>query len=334
MAFEAITLDEVQPGKPVTNDLMEKIKYNFDYLYGLLGASGVIGVPNQSFEIDADEDGVPDQWTKNLYAGGGGAYETDDVIHGARAFKFTHPGGAGNGGGYLTSDYIEAAGGSHVGLRLWLKCSAAGIKVEAKLLCYDEDKIALAGGDADRTAYTSVANPIVWANVGGTVDLPADTRYVKVQLHGGVDDTDVAGTVLFDFPNLLITQTNLHHEVFEAGDELLQSANTTRNITETSWYLVKSIKLARGGTVRTYFELSGLTGNYQSYAQIRRNGVAVGTIRTKTVQDWEAFTEDIAGWTAGDHCEVWCYVVATAVEGIRNFRVYVDDLFTTVQITD
>ncbi len=334
MAFEAITLAEVQPGEPLTNDVMEKIKYNFDYLYGLLGATGVIGVPNQSFEIDADEDGVPDQWTKNLYAGGAGAYEETDLVHGAKAFKFTHPGGAGNGGGYLTSDYIEAAGGSQIGLRFWLKCSAAGIKVEAKLLCYDEDKIALAGADADRTVYASVDNPTAWANVGGTAALPADTRYVKIQLHGGVDDIDVAGTVLFDFVNLLLTQTNLHHEVFEAGDELLQSANTSRSISHTVWTLYKSIKLARGGTVRTYFELSGLTGDYQSYAQVRRNGVAVGTIRTKTVQDWEAFTEDISGWDAGDHCEVWCYVVATAVDGIRNFRIKVADTFTTDAITD
>src|SRR3989304_3787992 len=100
MAFTSITQAEIAAGQPVTQALMQKIKDNDDYLYSQVGAgvSGEGGIPNGSFEIDADSDGVPDGWTKNLYPAGGGAIETTNPSHGAQAYKFTQQAGAAAGG--------------------------------------------------------------------------------------------------------------------------------------------------------------------------------------------------------------------------------------------
>src|SRR3990172_5329481 len=112
MAFDPITQAEIAAGQPVTQALMQKIKDNDDYLYSQIGAggSGEGGIPNGSFEIDADQDGVPDGWTKNLYPAGGGAIETASPAHGANAYKFVQQAGPGNGGGYLDlNDYLPCA---------------------------------------------------------------------------------------------------------------------------------------------------------------------------------------------------------------------------------
>ncbi|MBU1864247.1 MAG: hypothetical protein KKH94_11330 [Candidatus Omnitrophica bacterium] len=224
MGYEAITNEEIIVGKPVTNPLMAKIKGNLDYLLGQIGVNTLSGIiPNASFEIDSDEDGIPDQWTRNLYPGGSGAYEETDIIHGSKAYKFVHPGGDGNGGGYLTSDYIEAAGNTQLNVRFWLKTTNAAIKVQGKILCYDTDKIQLSGGDAEKTFYSSVANPTSWTNIEGSlVTLPVATRYIKVRLLGGVDDTNQTGIVYFDlvaFPiiDLSITEGKIGNAAVSQG---------------------------------------------------------------------------------------------------------------------
>ena len=73
MSYSALTTDETTAGKPGKQSLFRKIKDNFDYLYSLIASqSAGAGVPNGSFEIDSDSDGVPDNWTRSLYSGGAG----------------------------------------------------------------------------------------------------------------------------------------------------------------------------------------------------------------------------------------------------------------------
>ena len=99
MGYDAILSTEVDVDSPGKAELFQKIKDNFDYLYSLIG--GPVEVPNGSFEIDTDADGVPDNWTLNLYAGGSAAFDTTTPAHGANAYKFTRASGASNGRGYL-----------------------------------------------------------------------------------------------------------------------------------------------------------------------------------------------------------------------------------------
>ena len=153
-------------------------------------------IPNGSFEIDSDSDGIPDEWERGLYPGGEGGYDSGESAHGARSYRFVHPGGRGNGGGYLESGLFPASRLFFPPVRFACKASAAGIKVACVIRCYDAGKAFL----GEREVYASVSNPTAWSlvvvtNVSG---VPGGTEFVKVRLIGGKDDTDAAGTVWFD----------------------------------------------------------------------------------------------------------------------------------------
>ncbi|MDI9562514.1 MAG: hypothetical protein QM235_15215, partial [Pseudomonadota bacterium] len=91
MGYSAILSSEVDVDSPGKAELFQKIKDNFDYLYSMMG--GVVELPNGSFEIDTDADDIPDNWTRNLYAGGSAAFDTITPAHGAKAYKFTRTSG-------------------------------------------------------------------------------------------------------------------------------------------------------------------------------------------------------------------------------------------------
>lgn len=60
MAYEALTTVDADVDKPVRAETMQKIKDNFDYLYGVQSSPN--DLINGSLEIDSDGDGVPDNW--------------------------------------------------------------------------------------------------------------------------------------------------------------------------------------------------------------------------------------------------------------------------------
>jgi len=206
MPWNPIVNDEIAVKKPVRQELMQKIKDNLDYLYGNIAVTGGSGgVPNGSFEIDSDNDGIPDKWTRSLYPGGSGAYETTNPAHGAMAYRFTHPGGTGNGGGYLESDYIEITQ-----LRRYFLCfvtwaSASGMRNIVRIAYYNAAKTYLSAADV----YNSTSNPTSQTMLFRAFTPPSGARYMKVLLIGGATDVNVAGTAYFDCVSLdLIPQWN------------------------------------------------------------------------------------------------------------------------------
>ncbi len=195
MSYNALTTTETTAGKPGKQSLFRKIKDNFDYLYSLvMSQSAGAGVPNGSFEIDSDSDGVPDNWTQSLYSGGAGAIETTSPAHGAQAYKFTHPGGAGNGGGSLTSGYLEISPNLDYVLRYITWASAAGMKNIVRITYYTAAKVEISSEDL----YTSTSNPTTATGYTSRLTVPATARYLKIILIGGYTDTDVAGSAYFD----------------------------------------------------------------------------------------------------------------------------------------
>ena len=195
MSYNALLTSEIQVGKPVSNELLQKIKDCLDYLYGAVGSGvGASGVPNGSFEIDSDADGVPDSWTRSIFAGGSAAYDTTTPLHGAKAYKFTHPGGAGNGGGYLESDYIETSGKISPVINFYLKCSVAGMKNIVRLTYFDKDKVSISTEDI----YSSTSNPTSWTLIRKYGIPPNNACFFKIRLISGNTDTNQAGDIYWD----------------------------------------------------------------------------------------------------------------------------------------
>lgn len=159
-----------------------------------LGAKSLI--KNGSFEIDADADSIPDNWTRTLYTNGAFAIETSAPIHGAKAIKFTRSSGAGNGGGYIESDYFEVSENRPLALRWQHYCSAAGMKDRVEVFWFTAAKAACA--TPSTTVYDSTSNPTSWTVQAGTAGPPSTARFAKVRLTGGYTDTDVAGISYWD----------------------------------------------------------------------------------------------------------------------------------------
>ena len=108
---------------------------------------------------------------------------------------------------------------------------------------------------------------------------------------------------------------------FTAGDNLiaLQAEEVTTN--SESYVLGKFMRLNRGGTIRTYFELRCADGSARVYARIYRNGSAVGTERNVASQSWTSFTEDISGWNVGDRYELYFRTTNNSFRAaVRNFK--------------
>lgn len=195
--FTPVTTDEITPGKPVggLGGFGEKAKDNFDYLNGQIGSLGLADIPNGSFDIDSDADSVPDGWTRNLYAGGSGGRISTTQAHGSACVNLVHPGGGGNGGGYYESGYVPCSPQMPEIVSLVHWATAAGMHNQVVAQFYDADLVTIG---ADQTLYDSTANPAAATLLLLGFVPPAAARHYKLQLVGGKNDVDVAGTAYFD----------------------------------------------------------------------------------------------------------------------------------------
>jgi hypothetical protein len=194
VAFNSIPSAWIVSGRFAIQSLWQYIKDNFDYLYTTIGGLSAVDVPNGSFEIDSDSDGVPDRWTISLYPGGARGIYTTAPADGAQALYFTHPGGAGNGGGYADSDYMPVSSVRAESL-CWIHwATAAGMKNQVIIRFYDKGKVYL----SSTTLYDSTSNPTSATLALSSFLPPASARFMKVRCVGGESSVNVAGTAYFD----------------------------------------------------------------------------------------------------------------------------------------
>jgi len=191
MSFTPIQNGEITVDQPVTDQLMQKIKNNFDDLNTRV--SSPTDVPNADFQIDGDADGIPDNFTRSLYTAGSAAFDTTTPYAGVQSYKFTRVAGAGNGGGYLDTTYLEISEYISPLVQVAFKASVAGIRVMVQARYYDRTQTFLSSEDL----YNSISNPTVWTTLSLIPIPPANAKFMKLRLIGGYTDPDVAGTVTF-----------------------------------------------------------------------------------------------------------------------------------------
>ena len=206
MPYIAVTDSEIQPGEPISQSLMQKIKDNFDdhearIAGGGGGASaGAVGeILNGSLEADGDGDGIPDNFLVNYYPGGTGGYDTTDYVHGTKSWRFDLHGGANTGGGYLETDYIFANRFFFKPIWLAYKTSATSgtPRVQVIARCFNKTKAYL----GEVVLWNTVTHLPDWSlvvihHINSTY---SDTEYVKLRFVGGaVDPAGVVGSVWFD----------------------------------------------------------------------------------------------------------------------------------------
>lgn len=105
-----------------------------------------------------------------------------------------------------------------------------------------------------------------------------------------------------------------------ASDDLVQSADTERSGTDTTYTLKKEIVIINPGTYRIAFDMY-CNGTSSSFGQIYRNGSPVGTERLDGDHAYSTYTEDISGWSTNDLCQLFMKQSGSDTYFCRNFRV-------------
>ena len=110
---------------------------------------------------------------------------------------------------------------------------------------------------------------------------------------------------------------------FDVGDILIGSSDAGANTVSVPMVLLKTLTLSGPADLRIKFLLQTNSEGNPVYAQIRKNGVAIGTLRTSTALAGVTFSEDIIGWNATNTIELWASASAGLTATVSAFRAYV-----------
>ncbi len=301
MAYVAMSSLEVQVDQPVNSGMMTKIKDNFDFLYSQ--TAGQAGLNNPSFEVDADNDKVPDNWTKSLFAGGAASITTVSsyVDHGEKAFGFTHPGGNANGGGMLKSDYVGCSTSQPVQISFSLLAIPANCRSKVQVEWYKNDFSTIGGIS---TIFDSSGLTTVYDRYYHSAIAPTSAKWMTVNLIGGATESTVAGVVYFDNIDL----SNLGQSLAECGGNIIGGSVDQRSATlstvTTPSQVMRTIETRLPGDFRISFEGLGATGGAgQNDFALRKNTSILSTFATPGAV-YANFSFDATGLVIGDKIDI------------------------------
>lgn len=167
-------------------------------------------------------------------------------------------------------------------------------------------------------------------------DIPADDILLAIV------KVDAAATIIEngDITDGRIIRPLNHIYTTTASDDLRESDDTEDTFTDATFVKQKElVTVPKGifnGALRLKFSLKRSGDAATVHGRIYRNGVAVGTDQTRTVDSYEIFSEDITGWYEDDTIELWCYrdTAGTATGYCDDFRAYCAyKEITTIQAT-
>lgn len=179
----------------------------------------------------------------------------------------------------------------------------------------------------------ATTTPIVITGIAATEPIPPDITNGDILLaivNIAAADTTIANTDIEDGRvNVIIpTHAALHMEgstdvityYNRFMDDDLYDNSTSRSVTAGSYTKYKEIKIDDCNSIIKFsFYISAGIGT-GLYAKIYKNGVAVGTERLVSNTSG-TFTEDIAGWTAGDLAQIYCWRSGAGTCSVKDFKI-------------
>ncbi len=182
------------------------------------------------------------------------------------------------------------------------------------------------------------ANDVKKVQIGGKVEgftgLTTGSYYYLSNTAGAISTSPgtfmaLAGLAVSSTELILMKQRIIPVLTF-ASDELKHANDTERSTTSEGYVKLKEIKVNEGflHEVRIYFDLraSYYASPYEpAYGRIYRNGVAIGTERTKTSdnEEWATFSEDFTdAFKKGDLIQLYARRISNGhiTAYVRNFR--------------
>jgi len=209
-SWVAIADSQVDPDSPLDAALMTALRDDLVHLREWLGASYTAGavqnhdhdgvnsalVPiganalrNGSFESDTGG------WTTATFTGGTVAINTANAMDGVNCLAFTSTVLANGGGTATSNEFIPAAAGMTYSIRGIVKASVANVSSRIEVVWYNSAQAQISTSQA----YNTAATPTTQTEVGAGLTAPANTRFYKVKITGGVPALGSAtGTIYFD----------------------------------------------------------------------------------------------------------------------------------------
>lgn len=208
------------------------------------------------------------------------------------------------------------------------KLSVAPVSAADPIAVGDNDNrvspVSLATVTADRVAALAGTGTPNSTNKYVTSDTAAG-----YQTTANIDTTTTLGTSDTKYPSQKAVKTYVdsRYKNYSAGDTLIIADDTSvGSITSATYIKIKEINLGAfsSGTLRIKFDLESLSGAYNVYGRIYKNGVAIGTERTVNTVGPTTFSEDISGWSPNDLIQIYAHSDGTHNETVLNFRIYGD----------
>jgi hypothetical protein len=114
-------------------------------------------------------------------------------------------------------------------------------------------------------------------------------------------------------------------EQYVANNDLIASLDNEENGQILELTKVKEFEIIENilaSEFRIKFSIK-TNGEGNIYAQIYKNGVAVGTLRKLNHTNFQEYSEDISNWRRGDLMQLWIYTDGGTCNGWwKNFRIY------------
>lgn len=213
-SFVTIADGAVDPASPLDTVLMTGLRDNAIHLREWLGASfyaGAVqdhnhdGVNSAGIKIGPNlirngsfEDGTQG-WTFTDFTGGSHSISTATRHHGAQSASITSTVLANGGGTALSNEFIACSEAWEVLFQIIRSASGANVSSKAEVIWYDNTQAQISAS----TIYSDASTPTSGTMARAQVTAPANARFFKVKLTGGVPATGAAtGTIFFDGINV------------------------------------------------------------------------------------------------------------------------------------
>ena len=173
--------------------VIEELNANPDALAG--GITGGL-VPNASFELDADNNGVPDAWLLSSESGATNAIDATESTDGAQSFRFTSSGAG--GGSLVTEGFFPVNDVEDLRIAFDIRATNAAMRNIVRVEWFDVSQVPISNTDA----YDSTTNPTVFMEVNVVAAPPTGARFARLRLIGGDPSVPVGGSTFFDRLNV------------------------------------------------------------------------------------------------------------------------------------
>ncbi len=120
--------------------------------------------------------------------------------------------------------------------------------------------------------------------------------------------------------------TKADEPVYAVGDKLINANDGANQHSNSSYTKAKETEIVKGGVLRIKFSMYTTAAPEAATGKIYRNGSPVGTEQTTNdTNPGEEFSEDIAGWSKGDLCQIYSHGTGGGgAVNIHSFRIYAD----------